>query len=262
MVVAAVCLAASAIVAAPDEPNLTKEEMKQFLLTANVVSSHHTSKGITSPWRLTLNDGKVTHDASFQTIDEHKTNVPVPGGVEMLFVDSYKYNIAGYILADLLGLGDLVPVTVERKWQGRTGSLSWWEPAKMDEADRRARKIIPPDADNWNKNMFTIALLYELVYDTDPNQTNILIGDNWQVWRIDFTRAFRLHKDLQNPKQLMRCDRQLLERLKKLDADELEQKTKPYLTKSEVKALIARRDKIVAHFEKLIAAKGEAEVLY
>ena len=260
--VAVICLTASAIVAASDEPKLTKEEIKQFLLTANVVSSKRASKGITSPWRLTLSDAKVTHDAAFQTVEEHKTNVPGPGGVELLFVDSYKYNIAAYILAELVGLDDMVPVTVERKWQGHSGSLSWWVPAKMDEADRRARHITPPDADKWNKQMFKMLLLNQLVYDTDPNLTNVLIEENWKVWRIDFTRAFRLHKEIQNPKELVRCGRQLFERLKKLDSAELEQKIRPYLTKSEVQALIARREKIVAHFEKLIAAKGEAEVLY
>ena len=36
--------------------------MKQFLLKAKVVQSKHTGKGITSPWRLTLIDGTVTHD--------------------------------------------------------------------------------------------------------------------------------------------------------------------------------------------------------
>jgi hypothetical protein len=37
-----------------------------------VVKSKQSNKGITQPWRLTLTDGTVTHDASFQGIDEHK----------------------------------------------------------------------------------------------------------------------------------------------------------------------------------------------
>jgi hypothetical protein len=40
------------------------------------------------------------------------------------------------------------------------------------------------------------------------------------------------------------------------------EKTKPYLHKDEVKSVMARRDRIVAHFQKLIAEKGENEVLY
>jgi hypothetical protein len=58
------------------------------------------------------------------------------------------------------------------------------------------------------------------------------------------------------------CDRQLLERLRKLDEREVLEKTKPHLSKSEVKAIMARRDLIVAYFEKLVAEKGEDAVLY
>jgi hypothetical protein len=102
-----------------------------------------------------------------------------------------------------------------------------------------------------------------LVYDIDANLTNVLIGEDWKIWRVDFTRAFRLYKDLKDPKKnLVRCDRQLLERLKALDGNELAEKTKHYLTKDEVKAVMARRDKIVAHFQGLITEKGENEVLY
>jgi hypothetical protein len=56
------------------------------------------------------------------------------------FVDSYKYNIAAYELAALLGLDDMVPVYVERKFEGKTGSFGWWLPVQMDEADRLKRK--------------------------------------------------------------------------------------------------------------------------
>ena len=73
---------------------------------------------------------------------------------------------------------------------------------------------------------------------------------------------FDSHKDLRDPKDLVRCDRQLFEKLKTLDGNELAEKTKHYLTKDEVKAVMARRDKIVAQFQKLISEKGENEVLY
>jgi hypothetical protein len=60
---------------------------------------------------------------------------------------------------------------------------------------------------------------------------------------------------------LVRCDRQLFEKLKALDADQLAEKTKRYLTKDEMKAVMARRDKIVAYFQQMVAEKGEKEVL-
>jgi hypothetical protein len=259
---AMVCLTCARFAVAADESTLTKEQIKQFLMTAKVVNSREAAKGITHTQRLTLSDGTITHDASFQSIDEHKPVKQLAMGTELNFVDSYKYNIAAYALAELIGVDNMLPVYVERKWKGETGSLSWWLPVKMDEAERHKQKLTAPDADAWNNQMYKIRVLDQLVSDSDPNLTNVLIGENWQIWRIDFTRAFRFNKDVKEPKDLVRCDRQLLEKLKALDANELTEKTKKYLTKDEVKAVMARRDKIVAQFQKMIAEKGENEVLY
>jgi hypothetical protein len=154
------------------------------------------------------------------------------------------------------------PCNVERKWNGDAGSLSWWLPVKMDEVDRHKQNLTAPNADAWNNQMYKVRVFDSLTGDTDVNLTNVLISADWKIWRVDFTRAFRLHKDLKDPKDLVRCDRQLFEKLKTLDANELAEKTKHCLTKDEVKAVMARRDKIVAQFQKLISEKGENEVLY
>jgi len=263
ILVTVVCLTCGLFAVAADESTLTKEQIKQFLLTAKVVGSREAKKGITHTMRLTLSDGTVTHEASFQAIDEHKREKQIGMGTEMNFVDSYKYNIAAYALAELLGMEDMLPVYVERKWEGNPGSLSWWLPVKMDEVERHKQKLTAPDPEAWNNQMYKIRVFDQLVSDSDVNMTNVLIGEDWKIWRIDFTRAFRLSKDLKDPtKELVRCDRQLLERLKTLDANALTEKTSHYLTKDEVKAVMARRDKMVAHFQKLIAEKGENEVLY
>jgi hypothetical protein len=262
ILVAVVCLTCPLFVVAADEATLTKEQTRQFLLTAKVVDSRPATRGITHSWRLTLSDGTLTHDAHFQPIDEHKPEMKLATGTELNFVDSYKYNIAAYALAELIGMDDMVPMYVERKWKGNTGSMSLWLPSKMDEAERHKQKLTPPDADAWNNQMYKVRVFDQLVSDSDPNLTNVLIGENWQIWRIDFSRAFRTNKDVKEPKDLVRCDRQLLEKLKALDANALTEKTKNYLTKDEVKGVMARRDKIVAQFQKMIAEKGENEVLY
>lgn len=246
-----------------DDAALTKDQIKEFLQTATVIKSKGAKKGITNTLRLTLSNGTVTHDASFQTVDEHKDEMEFSNGTkELRFVDSYKYNIAAYRLAELLGIDSMLPVYVERKWNGQIGSLSWWLPVMMDDSERMRKKITPPDPDKWNDQMYRIRVFDQLVYDTDPNLTNILIGEDWTLWRIDFSRAFRTFKEPPAPKDLVKCDRQLLEKLKALNADELAQRTKGYLNKDEVKSVIERRDKIVAHFQAQIAAKGESEVLY
>jgi hypothetical protein len=262
MVGTLVCLTCGLVVLASDEPSVTKEQIEHFLLTAKVVNSRYAKKGVTDTFRLTLSDGTITHDASFQSIDEHDATKQFSSGLQINFVDSYKYNIAAYKLAELVGLDDMVPVYVERKWNGHTGSLSWWLPVKMDEADRAKEGLNAPDTAAWNKQMYKIRVFDQLVGDYDINLTNVLIGEDWKIWRIDFSRAFRWNKDLKAPKDLVRCDRQLFEKLKALDANTLTEATKHYLNKAEVKAVMARRDKIVALFQQRIAEEGENAVLY
>jgi hypothetical protein len=268
---AALCLASwqpvayaqAAPQAATEEPKLTVEQMKEFLLKAKVIKEKQTAKGVTAPSRLTLTDGVLTHDAGFQTIDESKAKMEfAAGGTEMNFRDSYKYNIAAYELACLLGLGHMMPVTVERKIAGKTGSLTWWLKVQMDEVERTKKKLTPPNLPSWNAQMHCIRVFTQLVFDTDRNLTNLLISPEWNLYMIDFSRAFRLHHQLKNEKDLVKCERTLLEKLRTLESAQVEQVTKQYLNKSEIKAILARRDKIVAHFEKLMAQKGEQEVLY
>jgi len=155
-----------------------------------------------------------------------------------------------------------LPVTVLRKWQGKTGSLCWWLPVQMDEGDRVRKKIHPPDIEAWNNSMHKSRVFTELICDSDRNLTNVLIGKDWKLYIIDFTRAFRLLPDIKTPKNLARCSRDLLDRLRALNSQELASRTKDCLNKPELEAVMKRRDLIVAHFEKLIAEKGENAILY
>ncbi len=257
----AVFVLAVVISAAAQEADLTEGQMQEFLLKAEVIKSKRTSKGVTAPYRLTLSDGKITHDAAFQSVDQSLPRMQFADGrVELNFVDSYKYDQAAYELAKLLGLGHMMPVTVVRKWNGRTGALTWWLPVAMDEEARLKKKIQPPDPDAWNKQMFRMRVFSELVYDTDRNLGNVLITKDWKLYMIDFTRAFRHFSDLRMPQNLVRCDKQLLEKLRTLDADNLAAVTKGVLSKGEVSAVMKRRDKIVALFEQLV--QKSADVIY
>jgi hypothetical protein len=248
---------------APPEPSLTKAEMQTFLATAKVKSSKQTSKGITAPWKLRLSDGTLEHDAAFQAVDEHKMRMDFGDGTsELNFVDSFEYDLAAYAIAELVGLDSMMPVTVLRTWNGKKGAISWWVPTQMDEKERLAKKIEPPPTSHWNDQMHRMRVFTALVRDTDRNLTNVLIDPEWKLWMIDFTRAFRMQPELINQKDLIKCDRQLLERLKALNRDDVARVTKDHLRKVDVDAVMARRDKIVDHFKKLVAEKGEDEVLY
>jgi hypothetical protein len=244
-------------------PAITREGMAQFLLTARVTSHHHINKGITNPMRLTLSDGTLTHDAAFTYVDEHIPIMKFKTGVtELDFIDSYRYTLAAYRLAGLLGLDDMMPVTVERSWDGQKGALSWWLDVKWDEAARLKQKLEPPDADAWARQIYRMRVFSQLVADTDRNAGNMLISADWKLWIIDFTRAFRTSTELMNPQGLTRCDRALLARIRALTLEQVTATTKPYLPPRQIDALMARRDALVAHFARLVTERGESRVLY
>ncbi len=182
-----------AVCPAQEEPKLTVEQQRDFLLHAEIINGSRLNEGITGSHKLTLSDGKIEHYAHFQSVNERRSYKELARGGEMNFVDSYLYNIAAYELAKLIGLDNLLPVTVERKWKGRMGSLAWWLPVQMNEGERKDKKIRPPDITAWNKSMYKVRVFAELIYDTDrSNPGNILIGKNWELYMVDFTRAFRL----------------------------------------------------------------------
>lgn len=257
---------AQAVAAAP-APQLTVEQMKDFLKTAKIVRSRTTSKGVTAPKRLTLTNGTITNDAVFQSVDESKMVVSLSGGgrgstTELNFVDSYRYNLAAFALAEMLGLEYMMPVYVERRWNGATGSVGWWVPTLMDESERLKKRVQPPNPTDWNYQMYRMRVFTALVRDTDRNLTNVLITHQWKVMMIDFSRAFRLQPELMHAKDLAKIDRRLLGRLEQLTPDSVKAATKDFLTKSELEAMMKRRDMLVAHFKGLIAAQGEDKVLY
>jgi len=246
---------------------LTREQMRDFLLTAKIIRSRDTSKGVTSPKRLTLTDGTLTHDAAFQAVDEQQMVASLSGGgrsarTELNFVDTYRYNLGAYAIAELLGLDYMMPVHVERRWAGKTGSLSWWVDTLMDEGERLKKKVPPPNATDWNHQMYRMRVFAALTRDTDRNLGNVLITPEWKVMMIDFTRAFRLQTELLYAKDLARIDRALLPRMEALSKDGIKRAARDSLTAYEIEAVIKRRDVIVAHFKKLIADLGADRVLY
>jgi hypothetical protein len=248
-------LAFSAFLSAQPVPEAAQME---FLRAASVQRSREMSQGITGSVHATLSDGKLTHDAHIQSVDIYKTSFQTMMGTELNFKDSYKFNVAGYRLAKMLGIGHMVPVSVERSWKGSAAAYSWWvDDTLMMEGERLKKKITPPKPLHWNNQMFIVRVFDQLIYNTDRNVGNLVIDKNWNLHMIDHTRAFRLQKDLREPANLARCERGLLAKLKQLNQADLKREMAGYLTEAEIDGLLARRDKIVAFFD----SKGES-VLY
>jgi hypothetical protein len=228
---------------------MSLEQKEAFLKSAKVIQTRGAKKGITGTVRVTLSDGSMTHDASVQRIDEEKARFEGAQGVEMNFRDTYKFNIAAYRLGRMMGLGQMIPPSVERKFEGSTGAWTWWvEDVLMDEGERLKKKAAAPDKDAWGRQYHIMRVFDQLIANVDRNVGNILYDKNWHLWMIDHSRAFRMLTTLKDPKLLERCDTQLMAALKELREDKLKAELGEWLREREIKGLLARRDKIIAHF--------------
>jgi hypothetical protein len=256
------CLAQdTAAPAAP--PQLAVEEMQSFLQHANITATKSTKKGVTSAKRVTLSDGRVTHDAQLQDVDIALPIFDVgPKNSEVDFKDTYRYNIAGYRLSRLLGL-DNVPMSVERKVNGKPVAMTWWiDNVILDEGARQKEQTVGPNPSRTASQIHILRVFDELIQNRDRNSGNLLWTADWKMWMIDHTRAFRTGKDLLKPQQLERVDRSLFEKMRDLTASTLTETMDKSLTKGEIDALLVRRDAIVKLFEAKIAQRGEAAVLF
>lgn len=230
---------------------LTDAEMERFLLEATITRTRSTRKGITASTQATLTDGTLTHDAHIQVIDEQQREFRTRTGIEWDFRDNWGYNIAAYKLDRLIGL-NMVPVSVERRYRSSHAAYTWWvDDVMMDEGARQQKKLDPPPdkVRYWNQQIYLMRLFDELIYNTDRNMGNMLIGSDWRLWAIDHTRAFRTHKSLKNPALVTQCDRVVFAKLKALTMEKLEAELERWLDATRLQAILARRDLIVERLE-------------
>ena len=229
---------------------LSDAEQEAFLAKAKVTNVRSVGVGVTGTRRATLTDGTITHDASIQSIDEYKAVFESAKGSELNFRDSWRYNVAAYRLDRLLSL-NMTPVSVERTFDRKPSAFTWWvDEVMMDEGKRLKEKTEPPNSTEWNQQMWVVRLFDQLIYNVDRNMGNLLIDKKWTIWMIDHSRAFRTWRDLKTPNDLSYCDRALFEKLKALTKPGLKTVMDDYLTGPEIDGLLARRDQIVALFEK------------
>ena len=238
-------------------PSLAPEDMEAFLLKAKVTNRRDAGSGVTGSSRVTLSDGRLTHDAHLQAVDVARAVFTAGKASEVNFKDTYRYNIAGYRLARLIGLAN-VPMSVERNIEGKLAAVTWWvDDVQMDEGARLKKKTMAPDVQRFAKQIQVMKIWDELIQNKDRNGGNLLWTSDWSMWLIDHTRAFRLGKELVAPADLTRCDRRLLDGMRALTAESLAKATGDSLTKEEQGAVLARRDLIVKHFDDRIAKLGE-----
>ena len=239
----------------PDETEMTRAaELEGFLRSAEVVDvKKEISGGRSRPWVVTLARGAVRHRALFKHFDYRRPQ-PQP--------HSYKYELAAYELAKLLAV-EIVPPVIERKIEGRTGSLQIFIENCVSEQDRRRKKLEPPDPIAFGKVLDGVRVFESLVNDECLNYGDLLVHiDDWRLCRVDLSEAFGPEPELRYGCPITVCSRQLFDGLLKLDGKSVKSALKSYLSDPEIKAIMTRRDLLLKTLKALIAEHGEASVLF
>ena len=243
-------------------PFKSLDEILGFLRTGKVIERKKIGVGTTGTVRLLLEQDGARMRAIFRDVKVFKREMRLADGTTHLnFRDDATFECAAFELNRLLGLY-VVPPTVERNIKGVNGTVQAWVEGTMMEKERMEKEIQPADQWRWLMQRQVMQVFDSLIYNEDRNVGNILITNDWLLVLIDHTRSFRNHEKLLNPDSLRYCERNLLENLKSLNQEQLTERLGKYLTGTQIRAVLKRRDLLVEHFEKLIAEHGSSDVLF
>jgi hypothetical protein len=223
-------------------------EFEEFLRTAPIERVEKVPIGVTKPERGFFAPGGLARSAAVKHL---------PMGQRSGFWEAHKSEIAAYELDRLLGL-DMVPPSVERRVGSDLGAVVLWvEGCKhVKEVDQATC----PRPIEWAKQVCRQKVFDNLIANIDRNAGNLLVDPEWNLVLIDHSRAFASDK-MPFMKEMTRIDRAFFERLKALDEASVMKHVRPWvLGDGTARAILKRRDKIVAHFEKLAQERGEAVV--
>lgn len=154
-------------------PFTTYAEAETFLREARVVSSRLFGEGVAGLKEVLFEHEGIQARAGFHEIDDERREVRMKGRFFRTYYDSYRGQCAAYAVARLLQI-DNVPPTVCRRVEGIRGSVQLWVEGGMLEAERSAGGIRPPVALDWTRQVQTMHLFDNLIFNDDRHSRNYL----------------------------------------------------------------------------------------
>jgi hypothetical protein len=238
-------------------------EKENFLKLGKILSVEDIGHGVTKPLKSKLGLDAAEHLCQIQSVDKQLPDFfPEGGGAPVPMKDCWRFNVAAYKLDRLLDL-KMVPVTVQRAFKGKPAAFTWWvDDVMFEEVERVKKDLNAPDPENFARQRALGKVFDELIVNIDRNLANLLITKSWNVVLIDHTRSFTAYSGIRNQANLTRCSTGLMTKMKALSAAQVGGAMGTLLTNAEVRALLARRDKIVQFFEGEAKTKGAENVLF
>jgi len=252
---------------------MTPEEIAQdkhweeFLASADMTIEKHMegAESVTNPYKLRLEKNGEKRFAIW------KNATGRPKG----YLENWMWEIAAYRLDRYLGL-NMVPVTIERRFQGDRGSLQLWEEGLFPYSEVLAGRKTPPEGLPGVKVNLAVYLqraFDNLICNEDRHARNIQITSDWRLILIDHGRSFRSRgryydklvfgeKGGKSPGTMAALPAAFVDKLKSLTPEILHRLADPYLTDEEIAAVLLRRDLILKEIDRMIEKFGKSAVIY
>jgi hypothetical protein len=225
-------------------------EIEEYLKNAEIVKMQEIGIGVTRPMRADLAAGGPVSRMAWKQIKP---------GMYTGYWESYKSEIAAYELNKFLRI-DMIPPTVERRVRGELGAaIMWASPAKSFK-DLGGPPTPPAQhAARWDRMIVRAKMFDNLIANKDPNLGNWLVDPDWDLILIDHTRSFTTMREMVH--KMTRIDPDLWDRMKALDEASLTSVVGQWLTKSEIKGMLERRDRFQKLIDQMVAKDGPAVFL-
>jgi len=233
-----------------------REKWEEFLKTAEIAASDQPwlpREDPTLPWRLTLEKDGVSRQAIWKYAEGRI------GG----FRENWRWEIAAYCLDKYLKL-NMIPPTVERRYQGNRGScqllVNYW----IRLLDKNQKDIKTPSNKilSWDRALYLQRAFDNLIANIDRYSGYILITKDWRMILIDHSRSFGTSngytkkliydKNHRNGPMLMKqLPKTFVEKLKSLNHEVIKEVVGEYLTDKEIEAVLIRRDLILKEIDNI-----------
>ena len=225
----------------PRPGQMSDDELEDFLINAEIVKVETLGKGITRPKRVTLEREGMRLRGIFKDVSFNETRM---GNTVVEFADHWYNEVAAYRLDRLLDL-QVVPVTVEREIEGRRGSLQFWVEGLINWRTVAEQGLEPGDWCAMEPQYQLLKVFDALIYNLDRTQENLTFAkSDWILILIDHSRAFAGKPRIlqKNQSDYLQVTPAMARRLQGLNSEQLETVLSPYLSQSQIRGLLARRD--------------------
>ncbi len=225
---------------------VTDNELENILRNGEILSIEDVGEGVTKPQKIKLSKNGNEYEAIFKT---ESTQISSGRQKERMInnSDRWEHEVAAYRLDKLIDYR-MVPVSVERTINGKTGSLSFWVDDLINLLDKNEQGVQATGYCSIKLQHDLMWVFDALIYNDDRTQQNVTyIKSTWKLVLIDHSRGFRTHRKL--PVHVKDRDLdiapELAAKLEALNSESLNAELGPYLDRSQIRAILQRRDQVL-----------------